>query len=378
MENHNISRELDFSKLVEKYPELRPWFHHNRFEWHDNSAVVLITRILLQEWGLQVQIDSNRLCPRLFNRLDYLDFMHDLLGSFKNTVGLDVGTGHLAIYALLGAKLYGLEFVASDIDRESLRLAESNISRNGLGSAVTLVHNEPSESFFDCLVSRLGPKHGFVMCNPPFYSSATEMRQRADLKADARAVSAMANELVVEGGEIAFVSRMIRESESHKESNITWFTSLLGKYDSLKPLVSLLRSKKIDNFGVHAFRSSLTQTGTQRWILFWSFKPDRPKADLFNSIVTQKVRREFKCNQKNLKERLHALDSIDVSEPNQSSLVLQVPGNVWSRSYRRQKRYAEDQMRVKITFDENTVVTWKSGLNYQLFESFCNWCKEST
>ncbi|KAG7873688.1 hypothetical protein KL938_005098 [Ogataea parapolymorpha] len=251
MENNILSRKLDFDTLVVKYPQLGPYFKGTKYDFRNNDAVIAITEVLLREWGLKVHIHSDRLCPRLFNRLDYLEFMRRLLGSWTNHVGLDVGTGHLAIYALLGAKLFGLQFVGTDIDEKSLELARAIVEQNHLQDKIQLVLTRPQEPLFSRFVELLGSRNGFVVCNPPFYSSFDEMERRAEIKSGPRFPTAAANELVVEGGEVAFVHRMIMESEAVKSSSIRWFSSLIGKYDSLKPLISLLRARKIDNYGVH-------------------------------------------------------------------------------------------------------------------------------
>ncbi|KAH3659507.1 uncharacterized protein OGAPODRAFT_17476 [Ogataea polymorpha] len=374
MENNIISRKLDFDTLLVKYPQLAPYFKGGKYDFRNNDAVIAITEVLLKEWGLKVHIHSDRLCPRIFNRLDYLEFMRRLLGSWTKHVGLDVGTGHLAIYALLGAKLFDLQFVGTDIDQESLELARDIVEQNHLQEKIQLVLTRPQEPLFSRFVELLGSRNGFVVCNPPFYSSFDEMERRAEIKSGPRFPTAAANELVVEGGEVAFVHRMILESETVKASSIRWFSSLIGKYDSLKPLISLLRARKIDNFGVHEFRSSQALAGTRRWILFWSFQPERPDADLFNSIVHQKTRRELQCTPEKLLERIDGLENVDKTR-NSGSVVLELPGDVWSRAYRRQKRFLQDRAQVEVLLGNPIKLIWKSGHNYQLFESFYNWCK---
>ncbi|KAG7724224.1 hypothetical protein KL933_004975 [Ogataea haglerorum] len=209
MEN-NISRKLDFETLVAKYPRLGRYFNGAKYDFHNNDAVIAITEVLLKEWGLTVHIHSDRLCPRLFNRLDYLEFMRNLLGSWDDHVGLDVGTGHLAIYALLGAKLFDLQFIGTDIDEESLELARAIVVQNNLQEKIQLVLTRQRDPLFRRLVELLGSRNGFVMCNPPFYSSFEEMEKRAEMKADPRFPRAAANELVIEGGEVAFVQNATR------------------------------------------------------------------------------------------------------------------------------------------------------------------------
>ncbi|KAG7905241.1 hypothetical protein KL906_005278 [Ogataea polymorpha] len=150
--------------------------------------------------------------------------MRRLLGSWTKHVGLDVGTGHLAIYALLGAKLFDLQFVGTDIDQESLELARAIVEQNHLQEKIQLVLTRPQEPLFSRFVELLGSRNGFVVCNPPFYSSFDEMERRAEIKSGPRFPTAAANELVVEGGEVAFVHRMILESETVKASSIRWFS----------------------------------------------------------------------------------------------------------------------------------------------------------
>jgi methyltransferase len=54
----------------------------------------------------------------------------------------------------------------------------------------------------------------FVMCNPPFYESETEMTTATGIKVEKShaAPTAAHNELITQGGEVEFVGRMIAES----------------------------------------------------------------------------------------------------------------------------------------------------------------------
>ena len=55
------------------------------------------------------------------------------------------------------------------------------------------------------------------MCNPPFYSSQAEIEQLAENKdfAPHAVCTGSENEMITQGGEVAFVSRMIEESAGH-------------------------------------------------------------------------------------------------------------------------------------------------------------------
>ena len=48
-----------------------------------------------------------------------------------------IGTGASCVYPLLGAKLNGWRFLATEIDEEATQFACENVSRNGLCDKIT-------------------------------------------------------------------------------------------------------------------------------------------------------------------------------------------------------------------------------------------------
>ena len=121
------------------------------------------------------------------------------------------------------------------------------------------------------------------MCNPPFYSSKSE------LEACAKAKSRPANsactgadfEIVTEGGEAAFVSRMIAESK-HLEGRFQWYTSMLGKSSSVETIVQRLKEAGIENWAV---KDLIQGNRTKRWAVAWSWQDLRP-SEVGSSDVT--------------------------------------------------------------------------------------------
>jgi 23S rRNA (adenine1618-N6)-methyltransferase len=55
------------------------------------------------------------------------------------------------------------------------------------------------------------------------------------------------NELWCAGGEVGFIQRMMVESVDYK-SQVKWFTSLVSKKESLKPLKKLLNALNVESF----------------------------------------------------------------------------------------------------------------------------------
>ena len=79
--------------------------------------------------------------------------------------------------------------------------------------------------------------------------------------------------MVSPGGEVAFVSRMIEESKVLGE-RCQWYTSMLGKFNSVGEIVERLKSAGVGNWAVTEF----VQGGlTRRWAVGWSYGSSRPR-----------------------------------------------------------------------------------------------------
>ena len=112
------------------------------------------------------------------------------------------------------------------------------------------------------------------MCNPPFYTSPSELLASAAAKyrPPHSACPGAIVEMVVPGGEVAFVRRMINESLSLK-SRCQWFTSMLGKLASVPLIVETLKSVGIENWCV---KELIQGEKTRRWAIAWSWLPLKP------------------------------------------------------------------------------------------------------
>lgn len=143
-----------------------------------------------------------------------------------------------------------------EVDTHSLHQAAQNIQINASASTrVQLLKAFPDQPIFACLNAYQGkqyvirPRYGralvwndivllridFAMCNPPFYESAEEMQQLSEQKdigpsavrlsfsSRTRSIAytildqvctGAATEMVTKGGEVAFVSQMVQESQA--------------------------------------------------------------------------------------------------------------------------------------------------------------------
>jgi 23S rRNA (adenine1618-N6)-methyltransferase len=80
--------------------------------------------------------------------------------------------------------------------------------------------------------------------------------------------------MVVGGGEVGFVIRMIEESVQ-LTTKVQWYSSMLGKLASVSSLIPVLQRNGIDNYAVTEF---IQGNKTRRWALAWSHGPMRPRS----------------------------------------------------------------------------------------------------
>ncbi|WVO19840.1 uncharacterized protein IAS62_001130 [Cryptococcus decagattii] len=304
--NPYLKQKPDFARLASRYPKFAPFVNisedgYPSIDFQNPAALRELTKCLLKEdWNLDVDLREDRLCPTIPNRLDYIYHMLDLephlpSSSLRPLRILDVGTGATAIYPILLARLRpDSRIVATEIDEGSYHHAKATLEKNNIpSSSISIVKSPTPDPILFPLLQSKGKceEWDFTICNPPFFASTQEMLQGVELK-DRQAHAAPTasdNELITRGGELAFITSMIRESIDIGQ-RCTWYTTLVGKYSSLQPLIETLRDLKIDNY----FITNIKQSRTSRWILGWSHTttrlPDsitRPYVIMENTTFTQ-------------------------------------------------------------------------------------------
>ncbi|KAK6343318.1 hypothetical protein TWF730_010909 [Orbilia blumenaviensis] len=276
---------VSFAQLAKEYPGLAKCLKGaNSLNFHDPESVRQLAKALLKkEFNLEVNLQEDRLCPGVPNRLNYILWLNDLLmdtheegispGSSKVT-GVDIGTGASAIYPLLGcAQFPTWNFLATEIDSQSVSSAATNIEQNALEDRITLLDVSSSSTIFPEEVVSHPLNIDFTMCNPPFYASINEMLSSAKKKAvpPLSACTGSTTEMVTDGGEVAFVNRMVEESLKLREK-VKWYTSMLGKRSSVEKIVDRLRESGVGNYVVGEF---IQGSKTKRWAVGWSFGDKR-------------------------------------------------------------------------------------------------------
>lgn len=121
-------------------------------------------------------------------------------------------------------------------------------------------------------------EYSFTMCNPPFFNMNESTKRKKRLP-PRNVATGSDSELVVEGGEKSFVTRLISES-SKVGDRVKIYTSMLGQKSSCAFFRAELKRRNITN----ATWTEFCQGHTKRWGLAWTFLP-KEILDLTNAPV---------------------------------------------------------------------------------------------
>jgi len=258
----------DFKQLIEIYPELAKHVKLNKYkdesiDFSNPEAVkALNTSLLMHYYDIEYwDIPTDYLCPPIPGRADYIHHIADILQ--KNNYGkipkgekikcLDIGIGANCVYPIIGNKEYGWSFIGSDIDPVSIESSNKIIIKNpNLKGKVECRLQETPEEVLNGII-RKDELFDLSICNPPFHSSLEEaqsgtLRKLSNLN-QKKAIEVKQNfggtnnELWCEGGEAAFVRKMINESKK-QHSSCFLFSTLVSKQKTLKNIYQLLKHYK--------------------------------------------------------------------------------------------------------------------------------------
>ena len=297
----NLHRNsYDFEALIFVLPELKHYVFKNDYDtltinFSIPKAVRLLNKALLlkyynvKDWD----IPEGNLCPPIPGRADYVHYLTDLLAEDNGEIptgtpvkGLDIGTGANLVYPLIANNSYGWEMLGTDINPNSLENAQKILESNpDLEENIQLKLQPDSNLIFKNIILSKD-RFTFSMCNPPFHESeedailgnrrkSNNLRKKKVDKTNLN-FSGNASELWCEGGEMAFIKKMINESVQFS-SQVLWFTSLVSKKDNLHQLTTLLKNLKVPEFKI----IDMTQGQKISRILAWTFIPKDNRKDWF-------------------------------------------------------------------------------------------------
>lgn len=261
---HSRSRhhgQYDFKQLCASTEELKPFIVKNKkgddtIDFSDEKAVKLLNTALLKtHYGLEFwDIPEGYLCPPIPGRAEYIHQIADLIKEEVNhkdkVTCLDIGVGANCIYPIIAASQYKWKCIGSDIDPISVESASKIVSSNKvLKDKIDIRHQQNPENLFAGIIKK-NERIDIVICNPPFYKSRAEAEaatarknknlHQAKKEALAKNFGGQDGELFCEGGEVKFISKMIRQSEKYAK-NCTWFSCLVSQGDHLKKFHKVLK-----------------------------------------------------------------------------------------------------------------------------------------
>ena len=289
----NLHRErYDFAQLIKTSPELATYVSVNAYgnesiDFVDPAAVKALNRALLKQY-YQVKewdIPDQYLCPPIPGRADYIHYLADLLaesngGNIPRGEAVrvfDIGVGANCIYPLIGHAAYGWHFVGTDIDEVALGNAQHIVEANDLSEAIEL-RLQPSSADIFSGVTYADEYFALTLSNPPFHASLAEARKGSQRKwqnlgkeqnkhkKPVLNFGGQSMELCCEGGEEAFVTRMIEDSAGGGE-HCLWFTTLISKSASLPQAYSALKQAG----AVDSRTIEMAQGQKKSRLLAWTF-----------------------------------------------------------------------------------------------------------
>ena len=286
--NNKHQSGYDLEALSAVHPELTAFVNENSYgnlsiDFADPNAVkALNTGLLKKHYGITFwEFPEANLCPPIPGRVDYIHHLNDLLrasGLKKDITVLDIGTGATCIYPLLGQATYGWNFIGSEVDDRSLKVAQTIIDRNGLKDSIELrVQRDKMQIIIGIL--NASERVSACMCNPPFFKSekdalvATKRKLRGLGKGTndvIRNFSGTQSELWYEGGEKAFLHNYLYQS-SHYKTNCFWYTTLVSDKDHVKYM-----QKSLKKLGVTKMKViPMSQGNKVSRIVAWSFLTEK-------------------------------------------------------------------------------------------------------
>jgi 23S rRNA (adenine1618-N6)-methyltransferase len=300
---HNAN--YDFPALIATCPELKAFVEMNQYgnesiNFSDPMAVKALNKALLSHfynvpfWD----IPEGYLCPPIPGRADYIHNIADLLAitnegeipTGKNVRGLDIGVGANCVYPIIGHREYKWNFVGSDIDPQAIKMASFIANNNpSLHKGIECRQQKNDENIFRGII-KPQDEFAFTMCNPPFHASEAEATAGSERKQQNLATNKSKKghaynelkgvkklnfggqkaELWCEGGELAFITKMAKES-CEFALQVQWFTTLISKKENVDALyqelarlgvktiktVDMAQGQKISRFVAWTFQANV-------------------------------------------------------------------------------------------------------------------------
>lgn len=284
------SQRYDFDTLCAQCPALAGFVRPSpagepTIDFADPLAVKALNQALLAHFYgvMHWDIPDGFLCPPVPGRADYVHHLADLLARDnsgqvpRQATILDIGTGANCIYPLIGQYEYGWRFTGSEVNEQTLRAAGAIVAANpGLSQRIRLRRQKDAAAIFSGIIHK-NEYYDATMCNPPFHASAqaagegnARKRRNLGLANAALNFGGQQQELWCDGGEVAFITRMVTESVKFARQ-VRWFTSLVSRGENLPEIMRALQEAG----AVRVVKTEMVQGNKRSRFIGWSFMSER-------------------------------------------------------------------------------------------------------
>ena len=274
----------DLPALLRVLPALKPYLSRTpqgepTVDFAHPDAVRALNTALLSHWyGLTGwSIPPGALCPPVPGRAEAIHRLADLLAEdgqgLQHRRLLDIGTGVSGIYPLIAHGEYRWTSVGTDLPGAALDHLQRFIDRQRL--PIILRRQTDHRRCFTGIWQD-GERFDAVICNPPFYQSASEAARATAHKwsnlgggrppPSFRSFGGRDQELWCPGGEVGFIERMIEESRTFGD-RCRWFTTLVARGGHLGRLEH--RARQAGATGVRSL--PMSTGGKASRLLAWTF-----------------------------------------------------------------------------------------------------------
>jgi len=226
---------LPFSSLVEKYPILNAFLisvDPPKFDLGNPKVLSMINKYLFKEVvDLDIRVPEDFLIPSLGIRHAYCDFIADRIKSNKPII--EIGTGSSAAIALILAKKYNKQVVATEINTSSIEMAISNIITNRLENKINIITSKG-----EIITNLISPgNYSALVSYPPFYDAdLTKLEKKRGWKGKQ-------SELF--GGKkdgLAFAKQLLHESFQDTYIDIELVSLMMMNLEQIKELFAIIPS----------------------------------------------------------------------------------------------------------------------------------------
>ncbi len=300
--NRNRER-YDLKALIAAVPELTNHIKPNKLgqesvDFSNPKAVKNLNKALLYHYyGIEYwEFPDKNLCPPIPGRADYIHYMADVLAESNfgripkgdKVICLDVGVGASCIYPIIGVAEYNWRCIGSDIDPKSITSSQQIIDANAsLKNKIECrLQKDPKDIFYGIVGKQ--DKIDISVCNPPFHASIEDAQKGTrrkiknlsgkKVKTPELNFAGAGNELVYPGGELKFVSNMVRESKKFAQ-NCFWFSTLVSKQSNLKGIYKAL--KKAEAIDIKTIPMGTGNKSSR--IVTWTFLSKTQQAEWRNT-----------------------------------------------------------------------------------------------